>query len=138
MGGIFVALFKTVFQPDYVYKADAQLEDVDMVVMIDTSSHNGEVMTQQHQAVTQFTKQLYTAMKQHRYEKLAEVKESTRIKQEEHSGGWIEWLSPKQNDNTVKLKGGALRVATGTFNTETNGTMIMEYNRDLRLQNKTL
>lgn len=121
--GLLVAFYKTLLQPDKIYSASVLLENVDMVLMVDTSSHFRSDMTDQKHAVEVFSSQLITGMQEYKGNLEASTREKIEDLQRNDKSGFfsrlIGWLFPSaESENSVTVRGGKLRVATGIFNYE--------------------
>jgi len=142
--GVFVAVYKTLLQPDYVFGSRAVLQDVDLVLMLDASRHMRQVIDTQHTTVKQFTAMLRDGMILH--------KERTRLKVEQRVEGqrkahetllsrfvdhMLEQFGRAKLQNVISVAGGVLRVATGTFNAmETH--LLHDFTDDLATQDGAL
>ncbi|CAK9024690.1 mRNA decay activator protein ZFP36 (G0/G1 switch regulatory protein 24) (Growth factor-inducible nuclear protein NUP475) (Tristetraprolin) (Zinc finger protein 36) (Zfp-36) [Durusdinium trenchii] len=68
--GVAVAAYKTLLQPDKVISAFVNMENIDMVLMIDTSNHMVDRLTKQQDVVLKFSEEMLSAMKLEREQTL--------------------------------------------------------------------
>ncbi|CAJ1433346.1 unnamed protein product [Effrenium voratum] len=118
--GVVVALYKTFLQPDKVISAFVNMENIDMVLMMDTSNHMKERREQQRNVVLHFSKDMHEAMARQRDDTLeANVQRVEELKHNQTTR-FSRFLSFFFNTNKPQdhtgLSGGRLRFATGIFN----------------------
>mmetsp|Transcript_30850 Transcript_30850/g.71657 ORF Transcript_30850/g.71657 Transcript_30850/m.71657 type:complete len:263 (+) Transcript_30850:136-924(+) len=123
--GCWVALYKTVLQPDVIWGSDGTLQNVDMVLMMDASKHMDSTAEVQHSAVMRFTGTLKKDMQKYKKEKQDEQRRLVEEKQaNEGKKGFsqyfpiLRYLKPSMPRRHPKFKGGKLQFATGLFNAE--------------------
>mmetsp|Transcript_45459 Transcript_45459/g.106229 ORF Transcript_45459/g.106229 Transcript_45459/m.106229 type:complete len:1277 (+) Transcript_45459:2-3832(+) len=138
--GVWVALYKTYLQPDKVISAFVSLENIDMVLMMDTSNHMKERRDQQHEVVLHFSQDMSEAMHEQRKQLKQKNIERVQAMKEKDSTAFSRFLSrilvlDKPEDRTG-LSGGRLRFATGTFNRQSKA--LHAFTNNLTLQKEAL
>eukprot|EP00439_Symbiodinium_sp_Y106_P039587 s287_g4.t2 len=118
--GVWVALYKTFLQPDTIISAFVTMENIDMVLMMDTSNHMKERRDQQHQVVKSFSKDMHEAMQRQREGTLQQLVDRVEELKLNSSTAFSRFLgnifsTNKPQDHTG-LSGGRLRFSTGIFN----------------------
>lgn len=140
--GIFVALYKTVFQPDVLFSAEARLQDVDLVLMMDASKHNQRIMGVQHQSIRNFTGELNRTLKGHRVDQQVHMQQNLTEMQGKEESIFVKYLPflkylTSGASAEAHVFGGWLRVSTGTFNAR-DTTALHGFANDLAVQDKAL
>lgn len=120
--GVFVALYKTVLQPDQVFSSTTEIPDVQMVLMLDTSNHMASVRSLQQQAAISLTGMLNQTMVEKRQDTQKKALAQLQKLQDEGShglsrlfNGMLKWMTKKKSDEAT-VEGGSLRISTGVFN----------------------
>jgi len=140
--GIWVAFYKTLLQADYVYSGEAELQNIDLMLMVDSSGHMGVNMELQHKAVTNFTANLNITMDEKRIG-VENTLQDTLNQNSVREGGFrsyfpfLKWFSSAAAQNQASVHGGWLRIATATFNAEESAT-IHGFTRDRSVQEEKL
>ncbi|CAJ1400690.1 unnamed protein product [Effrenium voratum] len=138
--GVVVALYKTFLQPDKVISAFVNMENIDMVLMMDTSNHMKERREQQRNVVLHFSKDMHEAMARQRDDTLeANVQRVEELKHNQTTR-FSRFLSFFFNTNKPQdhtgLSGGRLRFATGIFNRKSQ--TLHDFTNNLTLQDEAL
>lgn len=138
--GVWVALYKTFLQPDTIISAFVTMENIDMVLMMDTSNHMKERRDQQHQVVKSFSQDMHEAMQRQREGTLQQLVERVEELKLNSSTAFSRFLghifsTNKPQDHTG-LSGGRLRFSTGIFNR--NSKKLHDFTSNLTLQQEAL
>eukprot|EP00438_Fugacium_kawagutii_P014383 Skav221723 [mRNA] locus=scaffold542:307341:312312:- [translate_table: standard] len=91
--GVIVALYKTYLQPDKIISAFVTMENIDMVLMIDTSNHMEERREQQQDVVLRFSEDMLHAMKKQRDQTLQANIERVEAMKRNQSTAFSRFLS---------------------------------------------
>eukprot|EP00930_Biecheleria_cincta_P069098 TRINITY_DN56883_c0_g1_i1.p1 TRINITY_DN56883_c0_g1~~TRINITY_DN56883_c0_g1_i1.p1 ORF type:complete len:1305 (-),score=246.48 TRINITY_DN56883_c0_g1_i1:164-4078(-) len=135
--GVWVALYKTYLQPEKIISGAVRLDNIDMVLMVDTSNHMRVQKEKQLQAVQNFSGEITKAVKHHK----AKVKEQNEQRLQSLSeegqtalGRFLGRLfaTNKPKGDLSPTFGGSLRLATATFNRESKH--LHGFTQDLRAQ----
>jgi len=121
-----LAFWMTACQPQYNFKSDLNLEDVDMVIMMDTSGHLGHNRKGQVDAVKAFSGALFEEVSGRAASKRRNVTEGLLDLKYKHLSWLQNFWTPTMNyddesqikwaDDNIYQSRGYLRIATGTFN----------------------
>ncbi|CAL1137394.1 unnamed protein product [Cladocopium goreaui] len=138
--GVVVALYKTYLQPDKIISAFVTMENIDMVLMMDTSNHMKERRDQQQDVVLRFSEDMHHAMKQQRDQTLRENVERVEAIKRKQTTAFSRFLShfisTKEQEDNTGLSGGRLRFATGIFNR--NSKTLHKFTTNLTIQEKAV
>jgi len=140
--GIFVAFYKTILQADFIYSGEASLQNIDLMVMVDSSGHMGVNMDLQHKAVINFTGNLNVTMEFKRTNEASKIQDDLNEKSIKEGGfrsyfPWLKYFSSAASQAQASVHGGWLRIATATFNAEESAT-IHGFTRDRSVQEEKL
>mmetsp|Transcript_10520 Transcript_10520/g.19355 ORF Transcript_10520/g.19355 Transcript_10520/m.19355 type:complete len:1392 (-) Transcript_10520:47-4222(-) len=140
--GVSVALYKTILQPDILFSAEAQLEDVDLVLMLDAAKHNQKAMEIQHATVQEFTSALNVSLKNHKDNVKVGIQQNLTAAEAKEAGFFLKWLPflkylTSGATAEAHVFGGWLRISTGYFNAQDTAAL-HGFTRDLKVQEATL
>ncbi|CAK9007110.1 unnamed protein product [Durusdinium trenchii] len=137
--GVAVAAYKTLLQPDKVISAFVNMENIDMVLMIDTSNHMVDRLTKQQDVVLKFSEEMLSAMKLEREQTLQKNVERVEEIKRKSSTAISRFLSHFFETNAqdhTGLSGGRLRFSTGIFNRKS--TTLHGFTNNLTLQKQAV
>lgn len=140
--GVWVAIYKTLFQPDFVYRSNLNLQNVDVTIMIDSSNHLQLDSRVQIDTVGNFTLAMKQAMNNNTQTLVQASKNRMAQLQEQGKSRLAKFLSfffstSKPPDN-VNLKGAQFRVSTGFFNAVIKSQVLQNFTRNLTAQQDAL
>jgi len=137
--GIVVALYKTYLQPDNIISAFVNMENIDMVLMMDTSNHMKAQLTKQHDVVLKFSETLSDAMELEREATLKANVERVEAMKEKQMTWFTKFLNKfvkTESKDNAGISGGRLRFATGIFNRKS--TTLHKFTKNLTLQKQAV